>query len=322
MSERLLPLLILALLLAGCAQPHLKNVTPTSQCTPAPTLPTASPIQPTTTTSTKFELEYGVKYKVKVIEVVDGDTIDVILPNGTSERVRFLGVDTPETSVEKNKPYEYDGITNLSCLSEWGIKAKQYTSKLEGKYVYIEFDPLAGFRGYYGRLLAYIYYPDENTDFTAELVKKGYARVYTEGSFVKESEYLSYQNDAMENKIGLWGACLMVTPTLHLDVRISYVNYNAPGNDFQNPNGEYVIIKNFGQVPVNLEGWMLKDKAGHTFAFPAITLDPSKSVYVYSGSGINTKTKLYWGNGAIWNNDGDIAYLYDSNGNLIDSYNW
>jgi len=155
---------------------------------------------------TGLSLSYGIKYKVKVVKVIDGDTIDVEFQDGSIKRIRMLGVDTPETKTQKNKPYEYDEITNLTCLAEWGIKAKNFTSTLYDKYIHIEFDPLAGFKGYYGRYLAYVYYPESN-DFTAELIKKGLARVYTEGTFIKEAEYMSYQMEAMNNKVGLWGAC-------------------------------------------------------------------------------------------------------------------
>ena len=82
------------------------------------------------------------------------------------------------------------------------------------------------------------------------------------------------------------------------------------------------MIKNYGSYPVNLKGWKPKDKAGHIFTFPDITLKPGESVYIYSGSGVNTGNKSYWGDGAIWNNDGDTAYLYDSNGGLIDVYSY
>ncbi len=197
-----LTLTLLALLIAGCSEEEAPTATTptftTTQTTPITTAP--SP------TATPFELEFGVKYKVKVVDVIDGDTIDVLLPDGSIERVRMLGVDTPETTASKNKPYEYDDITDLDCLAEWGMKAKQYAeSHLLGKYVYIEFDELAGLRGYYGRLLAYVY--TDSNDFTAELVKQGYARVYEEGECKKEQEYLNYQQEAISAGAGLWGAC-------------------------------------------------------------------------------------------------------------------
>ena len=101
------------------------------------------------------------------------------------------------------------------------------------------------------------------------------------------------------------------------------MHYDAYGNDNYNLNDEYVVIKNVGDYSVNLEGWILKDEAGHTFVFPSITLDPGETVTIYSGSGVNADNELYWGSSrAIWNNDGDTAFLYDANGNLIDIYSW
>ena len=108
-----------------------------------------------------------------------------------------------------------------------------------------------------------------------------------------------------------------------LKIVISYVHYDAAGNDHYNLNDEYVVIWNRGSSPVDMTGWKLKDRAGHTFTFPSFVLGPNKKVTIYTGSGTNTSTKLYWGrNRAVWNNDGDTAYLYDSNGNLIDIYSW
>jgi micrococcal nuclease len=200
-------LLILTLAVAGCSQSGVNSTTPT---TTQPT-PVTTPLLSTRPTPTPFSPEFGVKYEVEVVRVIDGDTIDVLLPDGTQERVRMLCVDTPETTAENNEPYEYGSIDDLDCLAEWGQKAKQFTkSWLEGKTSYIEFDETAGLRDYYGRLLAYIYI--DETDFTAELVKRGYARVYEEGECKKESEYIKYQQSAVQSKTGLW-SCGYVTTT-------------------------------------------------------------------------------------------------------------
>jgi len=150
---------------------------------------------------------YSHRVLVHVTKVFDGDTALVRFPNGTEEKVRFLGVDTPETEEERNRPNEYDHITDLRCLTIWGLKAEQFTKDaIEHKNVYLVFDPISPRRGYYGRLLAYIYLTN-GTDFTAELIKRGYARVYVEGKFEKKEEYLRYQQEAMKKGLGLWGAC-------------------------------------------------------------------------------------------------------------------
>jgi len=177
----LLMILVIALLSTGCVQ---EKTTLTTTQTP--------------------DLQYGLKYKVKVIDVIDGDTIIVQFPDGRIEKVRLLGIDTPEKKAGKNRPYEYDDITDLNYLAKWGIIATEFTrSMLEGKEAYIEFDENAGLRDRFGRLLAYVYL-ENGTDFNALLVENGFARVYVEGEFKKEDYYLVLEKEAMENRRGLW----------------------------------------------------------------------------------------------------------------------
>ncbi len=260
---------------------------------------------------------YGVKYRVKVVDVIDGDTIDVLLPNGSTGRIRLLGVDTPETRPDRNRINEYDNITDTESLTVWGEKAEEFAkSWLENQTIYIQFDKEAGLYGYYGRLLAYVYMLN-GTDFNAELLRRGYARVYVEGDFSKKEEYLKIEKMAMENKTGLW-SCMLETGVI-----IAYVHYNAYGDDRYNLNDEYVIISNNGNTSVNLTGYTLSDEANHTFVFPDFVLESRGLVTIHTGSGNNTDDELYWGSEyPIWNNDHDTAYLRDAEGELLDTYTW
>jgi len=260
---------------------------------------------------------YNIKYKVKVVDVIDGDTIDVLLPNGSVGRIRLLGVDTPETRPDMNRINEYDNITDTEALTVWGEKAEEFAkSWLENQTIYIQFDKEAGLYGYYGRLLAYIYTLN-GKDFNAELLRRGYARVYVEGNFSKKEEYLEIEKMAMENKTGLW-SCMLETGVI-----IAYVHYNAYGDDRYNLNDEYVIISNNGNTSVNLTGYTLSDEANHTFVFPDFILESRGLVTIRTGSGNNTDDELYWGSDyPIWNNDHDTAYLRDAKGELLDTYTW
>jgi len=227
-----------------------------------------------------------------------------------------------------DKPGEFEGIDDTEYLKEWGYKAKDYTTeRLLNKTVELKYDEIAGERGYYGRLLAYIIINGQN--FNLELVKKGYARVYTEADCELMDELLAAQNYAQNHKIGLWNyQAETPTPTTEpptgLNVEITSAHYDAAGNDHKNLNDEYFTITNNGSSTVDFTGWKVKDEANHTFFFPSgFTLSPSTSVTIYTGSGINTSSKLYWGSGsAIWNNDGDTIYLYNSSGELVDTYSW
>ena len=152
-------------------------------------------------TSSNLPLTYAGQEAV-VTRVVDGDTVDVIFADGSTERVRLLGIDTPET-FSPNNAYEYEGVTNTSCLDDWGGRASQFAkTMLEGQTINVISDPGANGRDVYGRLLAYIQL--NGKDFNATMVRNGFARVYTEGQSSRMAEYISDEVTAQSNAVGLW----------------------------------------------------------------------------------------------------------------------
>ena len=139
-----------------------------------------------------------------VSRVVDGDTIEVEFESGQSDRVRIIGVDTPET-FSSNQSSEYGNITDLDCLDKWGDAATQYARDiLNNKTIKLVQDPLVQERDYYDRLLAYI--EINGQDFGVRLLEEGYARVYIEGQSTRKNNYLKLEQQARSNKVGLW-AC-------------------------------------------------------------------------------------------------------------------
>jgi HKD family nuclease len=104
------------------------------------------------------------------------------------------------------------------------------------------------------------------------------------------------------------------------DIQITYIEFNPAGDDVQ---GEYVRIENQGGEGQALTNWSLRDEANHVFTFPSFSLGAGAVVQVWTKSGSNTTTDLYWGSGsAIWNNTGDTAYLQDQDANLVDTYTY
>ncbi|MBI2656556.1 lamin tail domain-containing protein [Candidatus Woesearchaeota archaeon] len=101
-------------------------------------------------------------------------------------------------------------------------------------------------------------------------------------------------------------------------------NYNAEGNDCQTPNGEYVIFKNSCSFSCDMTGWNMSDDSIHSYRFQSYELESGAIFSLYSGSGTNTATKLYWNkySPCIWNDDGDTLYLRNSNKELILSYTY
>lgn len=142
---------------------------------------------------------------VTVVEVVDGDTVDVRYQNGTRDTVRLIGVDTPEVHVE-NSPREF-GYENTSdsraWLRDWGHKGSEFArAKLLGEEVRLSFDSNIDRRGGYGRLLAYVHY--NGTLFNKQLLTQGYARVY-ENDFTRRTTFDDAAATARADDVGLWG---------------------------------------------------------------------------------------------------------------------
>lgn len=126
----------------------------------------------------------------RVIRVVDGDTI-VISYQGKEEKVRLIGVDTPESvhsDASKNTPY--------------GKIASDYTkAQLTGKTIQLEFDVQE--RDKYGRLLAYVYV--DGKMYNKTLLEEGHAKVATFPPNVKYvDEFQRLEQQAQKKQVGMW----------------------------------------------------------------------------------------------------------------------
>jgi len=94
---------------------------------------------------------------------------------------------------------------------------------------------------------------------------------------------------------------------------------DAPGNDHQNLNGEYVVLTNPSALAIDLTNWVLCDLAEHCFTFPSgAQIAPEGQVFLFTGHGQSDRTRFFWGSSsAIWNNSGDTATLFDQGGRMI-----
>jgi micrococcal nuclease len=145
-------------------------------------------------------------HTVSVVEVVDGDTMDVRYPNGSTDRVRLLGVDTPEVSAEP-QPSEYEGVPDSAAgrewLRAWGDRASEFArSALAGEEVRIVVDTRSDVRGSYGRLLVYVHHDGEL--FNLALLQGGYARMY-DSRFSRRANFSDAEAEAQSDHVGLWG---------------------------------------------------------------------------------------------------------------------
>jgi len=135
----------------------------------------------------------------KVVAIIDGDTIDVDLGDGNIKRVRYIGVDTPE-SVDPKQP--------LQCFS------KEATAKnkelIDNGIVGLEKDVSETDR--YGRLLRYVYMGD--LFINQALVAEGFAHASSYPPDIKyQDKFKLAEQQARTGNKGLWGSCDITTPT-------------------------------------------------------------------------------------------------------------
>jgi micrococcal nuclease len=172
--RRLLPLLLLLTLLAGCTAPTSAN----------PDLDVEAILQ------AYPQLRSQPWAKATVKRVVDGDTFET----KQGDKVRLIGVNTPET-VKPNSPVEV-----------YGKEASDYTKKmLTGKAVYMFRD--AGDKDNYGRLLRYVFIAGDTVMYNETLVAEGYANTMTiQPNVMFQKKFLELERGARAGNKGLWGA--------------------------------------------------------------------------------------------------------------------
>jgi micrococcal nuclease len=130
-----------------------------------------------------------------VKRVIDGDTIEIAI-GGKTERVRLIGIDTPETK---------HPTKGVECF---GPEASAYTELLlpEGTALRVERDIEA--RDKYGRLLLYVYIADSNVFANLDLVMNGYARpMVFEPNSAHKADFAQAATQAELRNVGLWQAC-------------------------------------------------------------------------------------------------------------------
>lgn len=244
----------------------------------------------------------------EVVTIVDGDTIGVTGPGG-GHRVRLIGINTPEVD-----ECFYDEATDelRSALGSGRVRLVADVSDTDQ----------------FGRLLRFVELED-GTDVGAGQVRGGFAvsRRY-EPDVSRNDAYDALQAAAQADGRGRWApdACGSVSVGVH-DIDIE-VRPDAPGDDNDNLNEEWVRFVNAGTEPVEITGWEIADEsARHRYRFGGLVLAPGDGVTVFSGCGPDrddAPIERYWcsADGAIWNNSGDTVLLVDANGNVAATHTY
>lgn len=135
---------------------------------------------------------------VRVVRVVDGDTI-VVRVADKNERVRLIGIDTPE-SVKPNTP--------VQCFA---LEASARTKALLPVGAPVKLVRDVDLRDRYGRLLAYVYRAADGLFVNLSLARDGYAVAYTYPPNVAHTgEFVAAAGEARDAGRGLWGRCSSV----------------------------------------------------------------------------------------------------------------
>jgi micrococcal nuclease len=229
---------------------------------------------------------------VSLVRVIDGDTLEVSL-EGTTETVRLIGIDAP-------------------ALSEpFGPQARDFLQdNLTGSEVYLELDVQE--RDSSNRVLAYVWYEDVDGYWMANenLIWEGLAMVLTVEPNVTYAEVFEWgQEMAQAAGLGMWEG-MSTSP-----VELLTVHADAAGDDAANLNDEWLEFR--VRVAGSLAGYTVEDVDGNVYEFPNRVFAEGDVFRLYTGSGTDTQTALYWGSASpIWDNDGDAVFVVDSEGTV------
>jgi len=133
---------------------------------------------------------------VKVLEVIDGDTV-AVQKGGKRVSVRLMAMDTPERTTTRNGQIEH-----------YGEEAARFAERLveeSGWEVGLTYDQVTEDK--YGRDLAYVWLKDGRL-MNAVMVAEGYAYSYTSSPKPEYVDlFLGLMREAREENKGLWGVC-------------------------------------------------------------------------------------------------------------------
>lgn len=243
--------------------------------------------------------EYGPPPTTGTVKsVYDGDTFTL----ASGDKVRVSGINTPE----------------LKPVEEYGVEARNAAEAfLMGKEVTLSYGDSS--RDGYGRLVAWV--EVDGRSLEEDLVEKGFAHVFLipPVDVGDPAALLAAQTRAQEANRGIWS-----TQTYQGGLHMTSFHANAPGDDRDNVNGEYIRACNVTDKPLNVAGYRIADLSGNSYAFPTMTIPPGHTVKITSGKGEHQTNPgeqmvLYLGSeGPIWNNKQDRATIYDKFGKVVD----
>ena len=189
--------------------------------------------------------------KALVVNIVDGDTIDVKLDDGSTARVRYIGMDTPE----RDRPlYDEAKQANSELVLQKDVLLIQDVSDVDS----------------FDRLLRYVIADDVFVN--QELVRLGLANAESyPPDTACDSTLSSAQTEAQASLVGLWVPTLTPAPSSPI---VEIVDVDK--------RDEYVDIANMGSSDVNLSGWVLVSEKGNQSCTLSGTLKVGETLRIWA----------------------------------------
>ena len=241
--------------------------------------------------------------EAKVVEILDGDTVKVLL-DGNVRTVRYVGIDTPEVT---------QFVTRLGRQA-----ADRNAELLAGQVVRLYTDVLDKDRN--GRLLRYVVLGD--TFINELLVAEGLAEEQTyEPDHACAAMLQAAEENARAAALGIWQAAddAMDAPVTNPADAASHGTY-LPGTVLISQVDkvkEVVRLRNNSAAEVDLEGWFIVSERGDQVCRLAGILKEGSELNIYGQEGKGGYNCSF--TDQIWSNQNeDPAALYDPSGNLID----
>jgi endonuclease YncB( thermonuclease family) len=169
-------------------QPEAPTPTPTPTPEPTPDAPRAT------------------RYTARVVEVIDGDTLNVRLAGGSRRTVRLVGIDTPE-SRKPGVPVECGAKRATRHMKRLAFQKRG--ERRIGRIVALITDPTQDGTDRYGRLLAYVDRRPDGKDLGRSMIRAGWtqAYVYDNRPFERVATYSDDERRAESADRGVWAMC-------------------------------------------------------------------------------------------------------------------
>jgi micrococcal nuclease len=253
----------------------------------------------------------------KVVFVADGDTVDVKLDGGGgTRRVRFISINATELTRYSHKARlrrgECHGVQATNHLERM-IRRSHWHVRLLAQH--------AGSRSL-GRLLRSVQVRSGGRwrDAAAAQLRAGMALwLPKQEEPAWNDEYSEIARSAAARGVGLYDTDSCGRgPAQEARLRV-HVNWDAAGVDRDNPNGEWIQVRNPGAHAVKVGHWHVKDSDLKSYRLPSwATIPAGGSIFVHPGRGRSHGNHFYWGlPRALFDNEhGDGGYLFDPQGDI------